>query len=141
MLNFSFANPTKIHFGEQQIALIKNEIPADAKVLVTYGGGSIKSNGIYDQVAAALSEHTWFEFAGIEPNPSYQTCMKAVALVKEKQVDYILAVGGGSVIDGSKFIAAAANYDGEPWDILAKGGEVKSAIALGVVLTLPATGF
>ena len=140
MLNFSFANPTKIHFGEQQIALIKNEIPADAKVLVTYGGGSIKSNGIYDQVAAALSEHTWFEFAGIEPNPSYQTCMKAVALVKEKQVDYILAVGGGSVIDGSKFIAAAANYDGEPWDILAKGGEVKSAIALGVVLTLPATG-
>ncbi|WP_283709665.1 iron-containing alcohol dehydrogenase [Pseudoalteromonas prydzensis] len=140
MLNFSFANPTKIHFGEQQIALIKNEIPADAKVLVTYGGGSIKSNGVYDQVVDALSEHTWFEFAGIEPNPSYQTCMKAVALVKEKQIDYILAVGGGSVADGSKFIAAAANYDGEPWDILSKGGEIKSAIALGVVLTLPATG-
>ncbi|BDF96136.1 MULTISPECIES: iron-containing alcohol dehydrogenase [Pseudoalteromonas] len=140
MLNFSFANPTKIHFGEQQIAAIKSEIPANATVLVTYGGGSIKSNGIYDQVADALSEHTWFEFSGIEPNPSYQTCMKAVALVKEKHVDFILAVGGGSVIDGSKFIAAAANYDGEPWDILAKGGEVKSAIALGVVLTLPATG-
>ncbi|NMM40667.1 iron-containing alcohol dehydrogenase [Pseudoalteromonas arctica] len=140
MLNFSFANPTKIHFGEQQIALIKNEIPADAKVLVTYGGGSIKSNGVYDQVVDALSEHTWFEFAGIEPNPSYQTCMKAVALVKEQHIDYILAVGGGSVADGSKFIAAAANYDGEPWDILSKGGEIKSAIALGVVLTLPATG-
>ena len=140
MLNFSFANPTKIHFGEQQIALIKSEIPTDAKVLVTYGGGSIKKNGIYEQVSNALSEHTWFEFAGIEPNPSYQTCMKAVALVKEKQIDYILAVGGGSVIDGSKFIAAAANYEGEPWDILAKGGEIKSAIALGVVLTLPATG-
>ncbi|MFY8326942.1 iron-containing alcohol dehydrogenase [Pseudoalteromonas sp. ZZD1] len=140
MLNFSFANPTKIHFGEQQIALIKNEIPTDAKVLVTYGGGSIKSNGIYDQVAEALSDHTWFEFAGIEPNPSYQTCMKAVAVVKEKQIDYILAVGGGSVIDGSKFIAAAANFSGEPWDILAKGAEIKSAISIGVVLTLPATG-
>lgn len=140
MLNFSFSNPTKIHFGEQQIAEIKHEIPKDAKVLVTYGGGSIKKNGIYDQVSNALSEHQWFEFAGIEPNPSYQTCMKAVALVKEKQIDYILAVGGGSVIDGSKFIAAAANFAGEPWDILAKGAEIKSAIALGVVLTLPATG-
>lgn len=140
MLNFSFANPTKIHFGEQQIAKIKNEIPADANVLVTYGGGSIKSNGVYDQVVEALNEHTWFEFAGIEPNPSYQTCMKAVSVVKEKHIDFILAVGGGSVIDGSKFIAAAANYDGEPWDILAKGGIIKSAIALGAVLTLPATG-
>ncbi|MGO3299732.1 iron-containing alcohol dehydrogenase [Pseudoalteromonas sp. AOP31-A2-14] len=140
MLNFSFSNPTKIHFGEQQIAEIKQEIPKNSKVLVTYGGGSIKKNGIYEQVSDALSEHQWFEFAGIEPNPSYQTCMKAVALVKEKQIDYILAVGGGSVIDGSKFIAAAANFDGEPWDILAKGAEIKSAIALGVVLTLPATG-
>lgn len=140
MLNFSFSNPTRIHFGEQQIAEINQEIPKDAKVLVTYGGGSIKKNGIYAQVSNALSEHQWFEFAGIEPNPSYQTCMKAVALVKEKQIDYILAVGGGSVIDGSKFIAAAADFDGEPWDILAKGAEIKSAIALGVVLTLPATG-
>lgn len=140
MLNFSFSNPTKIHFGEQQIAEIKQEIPKNSKVLVTYGGGSIKKNGIYEQVSDALSEHQWFEFAGIEPNPSYQTCMKAVALVKEQQIDYILAVGGGSVIDGSKFIAAAANFDGEPWDILAKGAEIKSAIALGVVLTLPATG-
>ncbi|MGO2166994.1 iron-containing alcohol dehydrogenase [Pseudoalteromonas sp.] len=140
MLNFSFSNPTKIHFGEQQIAEIKQEIPKNSKVLVTYGGGSIKKNGIYEQVSDALSEHQWFEFSGIEPNPSYQTCMKAVALVKEKQIDYILAVGGGSVIDGSKFIAAAANFDGEPWDILAKGAEIKSAIALGVVLTLPATG-
>lgn len=140
MLNFSFSNPTRIHFGEQQIAEINQEIPKNAKVLVTYGGGSIKKNGIYAQVSNALSEHQWFEFAGIEPNPSYQTCMKAVALVKEKQIDYILAVGGGSVIDGSKFIAAAADFDGEPWDILAKGAEIKSAIALGVVLTLPATG-
>ena len=140
MLNFSFENPTKIHFGEQQIKEIQNEIPKNAKVLVTYGGGSIKKNGVYDQVKAALSEHTWFEFAGIEPNPSYQTCMKAVELVKEQQIDYILAVGGGSVVDGSKFIAAAAEFTGEPWDILAKGAEVKSAVALGVVLTLPATG-
>jgi NADP-dependent alcohol dehydrogenase len=140
MLNFSFVNPTHIHFGENQIASLSQSIPSDAKVLVVYGGGSIKKNGVYEQVSEALSEHVWGEFAGIEPNPSYQTCMQAVELIKQHDYNFILAVGGGSVIDGSKFIAAAALFDGEPWDILAKGALVESALPLGVVLTLPATG-
>ena len=141
MLNFSFHNPTKIHFGVGQIEAIKKEIPADAKVLVIYGGGSIKKNGIFDQVAAALAEHQWFEFSGIEPNPTYDTVVKALAVIKKHQVDYLLAVGGGSVIDGSKFISAAALFEGEdPWDIIAKRARIKAALPLGVVLTLPATG-
>ncbi len=141
MLNFSFHNSTRIHFGEGQIAQITREIPSDAKVLVIYGGGSIKSNGIYDQVSAALSEHQWFEYGGIEPNPQYETLLDALDLIKENHIDYLLAVGGGSVIDGSKFIAAASQYkDGDPWDILANNGRIKSALSLGVVLTLPATG-
>jgi len=140
MLNFTFSNKTCIHFGEGQISQIANEIPLDANVLITYGGGSIKKNGIYDQVISALSAHTVAEFAGIEANPSYETSMKAVAVVKQKKIDYILAVGGGSVIDATKFIAAAALFNGEPWDILAKGAPVEAAIPLGAVLTLPATG-
>jgi len=140
MLNFSYVNSTRIHFGENQIAMVAGEIPKDARVLVIYGGGSIKNNGIYDQVMSALAQHTSFEFSGIEPNPSYETSMKAVELAQQENVDYILAVGGGSVIDASKFIAAAIEFDGEPWDILAKGAQINSAIALGVVLTLPATG-
>lgn len=145
MLNFSFQNTTQILFGEGQIAALKKQIPADAKVLVTYGGGSIKSNGVYDQVAAALSDHTWFEFSGIEPNPSYDTLIKSLDIIKENDVDFILAVGGGSVVDGSKFIAAAAlfNDEGEskdPWDIVSKQARVKKALPLACVLTLPATG-
>jgi NADP-dependent alcohol dehydrogenase len=141
MLNFSFQNSTQIHFGEGQIAAIAKEIPADAKVLVTFGGGSIKSNGVYQQVTKALENHQWSEFSGIEPNPSYHTLMRAVEQIKAEKLDYILAVGGGSVIDGSKFIAAAACYQGDdPWDIIAKQHPVDSALALGAVLTLPATG-
>ena len=145
MLNFSFQNTTQILFGEGQIAALKKQIPADAKVLVTYGGGSIKSNGVYDQVAAALSDHTWVEFSGIEPNPSYDTLIKSLDIIKENDVDFILAVGGGSVVDGSKFIAAAAlfNDEGEskdPWDIVSKQARVKKALPLACVLTLPATG-
>lgn len=141
MLNFSFQNTTQILFGEGQIAAIKKQIPSDAKVLVTYGGGSIKSNGVYDQVAAALSDHTWFEFSGIEPNPSYDTLMKSIDIIKENNIDFILAVGGGSVIDGSKFIAAAALFEGEdPWDIVSKQARIKKALPLACVLTLPATG-
>ncbi len=141
MLNFSFHNPTKIHFGEGQISAIKKEIPSNARVLVVYGGGSIKKNGIFDQVTAALSEHEWFEFSGIEPNPTYDTLVKALTVIKENKVDYLLAVGGGSVIDGSKFIAAAAMFEGgDPWDIVAKRAPVKSALPIGAVLTLPATG-
>ncbi len=145
MLNFSFQNTTQILFGEGQIAALKKQIPSDAKVLVTYGGGSIKSNGVYDQVAAALSDHTWFEFSGIEPNPSYDTLIKSLDIIKENDVDFILAVGGGSVVDGSKFIAAAALFNGEgenndPWDIVSKQARVKQALPLACVLTLPATG-
>ncbi|CCQ11205.1 Hypothetical oxidoreductase YqhD [Pseudoalteromonas luteoviolacea B = ATCC 29581] len=140
MLNFSFVNTTQIHFGEGQITQLAKSIAPDAKILVVYGGGSIKHNGVYQQVESALSGHSWGEFSGIEPNPSYQTCMAAVEKIKQENYDYILAVGGGSVIDGCKFIAAAAKFDGEPWDILAKGAKVESALPLGVVLTLPATG-
>ena len=141
MLNFSFENQTRIHFGEGQIAAISNEIPTDAKVLMTYGGGSIKTNGVYDQVVDALKDHQWFEFSGIEPNPKYDTLMKAQALIEEHDIDYLLAVGGGSVADGTKFIAAAALFEGDdPWDILAKQQKIESALPIGVVLTLPATG-
>jgi len=141
LLNFSFHNPTKIHFGEGQIQAIADEIPTGAKVLIVYGGGSIKKNGVYQQVIDALTEHTYFEFSGIEPNPSYATLMKAQAVIKEHNIDYLLAVGGGSVVDGAKFIAAAALFEGDdPWSILAKQTPVTAALPLGAVLTLPATG-
>lgn len=140
MQNFTFHNPTKIVFGEGQISELAKLLPAKARILLTYGGGSIKKNGVYDQVVKALDGKTWFEFSGIEPNPHYETLMKAAALVKEKQIDFLLAVGGGSVIDGTKLIAAAIHFDGEPWDILAKHAPVTSALPIGCVLTLPATG-
>ncbi|MGR5140342.1 iron-containing alcohol dehydrogenase [Photobacterium sp. DNB23_23_1] len=141
MDKFTYQNPTRIHFGEGQIAAITNDIPQDKKVLVIYGGGSIKKNGVYEQVEAALSEHNWGEFAGVEPNPQYDTLMKAVKKIKDEGFDYLLAVGGGSVVDGTKFIAAAAAYQGEdPWNILAQQHPVESALPLGCVLTLPATG-
>ena len=145
MLNFTFQNPTHIHFGEGQIAVLAKEVPLNARVLVVYGGGSIKNNGVYQQVIAALSEHTFFEFSGIEPNPTYDTLMKAQEIIKAEKIDYLLAVGGGSVVDGAKFIAAAALYEGtaegnDPWDILAKQQPVTKALPIGAVLTLPATG-
>ncbi|WP_019026535.1 iron-containing alcohol dehydrogenase [Colwellia piezophila] len=141
MLNFNFQNPTKINFGEGQIKVISKEIPLDAKVLLVYGGGSIKGNGVYKQVIDALSEHTFFEFSGIEPNPTYDTLMKAQEIIKAENIDYLLAVGGGSVVDGAKFIAAAALYEGDDaWDILAKQQAVTKALPIGAVLTLPATG-
>ncbi|MGX9416787.1 iron-containing alcohol dehydrogenase [Vibrio sp. RC27] len=141
MLNFSFQNSTKINFGTEQIASIAKEIPTSARVLITYGGGSIKQNGVYQQVEQALASHTWQEFSGIEPNPKYDTLMKAVELVKAEKIDYLLAIGGGSVIDGTKFIAAAALYEGEdPWDIITQRLPVKHALPIGAVLTLPATG-
>ncbi|MEW6994770.1 iron-containing alcohol dehydrogenase [Colwelliaceae bacterium MEBiC 14330] len=141
MLNFSFHNPTKIHFGKGTIAAISKEIPVDARVLIVYGGGSIKNNGVYEQVLSALEQHNCFEFSGIEPNPSYDTLMKAQQMIKSEQINYVLAVGGGSVVDGAKFIAAAALYDGDdPWDILAKQQAISQALPVGAVLTLPATG-
>jgi NADP-dependent alcohol dehydrogenase len=140
MQNFTFSNPTKIVFGEGQIKEIANLIPEGARILVTYGGGSIKKNGVYDQVVKALAGKTWFEFSGIEPNPHYETLMKAVELVKKEKIDFLLPVGGGSVIDGTKLIAAAINFEGEPWDIMAKHQPFFSALPIGCVLTLPATG-
>ena len=141
MLNLSFQNTTQIHFGEGQIKSLSEQIPINAKVLITYGGGSIKHNGVYDQVVAALGDHTWFEFSGIEPNPSYETLMKAQDIIKQNSVDFILAVGGGSVVDGTKFIAAAALFEGEdPWDIISKQAPIEKALPIACVLTLPATG-
>lgn len=140
MQNFTFSNPTKIVFGEGQIKELANLIPANARILLTYGGGSIKKNGVYEQVVKALEGKTWFEFSGIEPNPHYETLMKAVELVKQEKIDFLLPVGGGSVIDGTKLIAAAVNFDGEPWDIMAKNQPFFSALPIGCVLTLPATG-
>jgi NADP-dependent alcohol dehydrogenase len=141
MYNFEYKNPVKIIFGKGVIPKVAAEIPKEAKVLLTYGGGSIKKTGVYDQVKTTLKNVELFEFGGIEPNPRYETCMKAVELVKEKGVDFLLSVGGGSVLDATKFIAAAALYkNGDPWDIIAKRSEVESALPIGAVLTLPATG-
>jgi NADP-dependent alcohol dehydrogenase len=140
MNNFEYANPVKILFGRGQIASIAAEIPADARILMTYGGGSIRRNGVYDQVKAALAGRHVAEFGGIEPNPAYETLMQAVGKVRAEKLDFLLAVGGGSVLDGTKFIAAAVPFAGEPWDILTKGAAVESALPLGAVMTLPATG-
>ncbi|MGF1868102.1 iron-containing alcohol dehydrogenase [Enterovibrio norvegicus] len=139
-MQFTYSNPTQIHFGQGQIAAITDVIPAKSKVLVIYGGGSIKKNGVYDQVTDALKNHTWLDFAGVEPNPTKETLDKAVAIAKQEQIDFILAVGGGSVIDGSKYVAAAAKYDGDGWDILTGKYTIESALPIGAILTLPATG-
>lgn len=140
MDNFRFSNPVTILFGKGQIANLTAMIPIEAKVLMTYGGGSIKTNGVYEQVKAALANHKVIEFGGIEPNPHYETLMKAVELVRAEKCDFLLAVGGGSVLDGTKFIAAAVPFVGETWDILAKNAPIQTALPLGTVLTLPATG-
>jgi NADP-dependent alcohol dehydrogenase len=140
MQNFQFHNPVKILFGKGQIAALAREVPAGACVLMTYGGGSIKNNGAYDQVKAALGGRKVVEFSGIEPNPNFETLMRAVELGRAEKIDFIVAVGGGSVLDGSKFIAAAIPFDGEPWDIVGRQARIGSAVPLGTVLTLPATG-
>ncbi len=139
MRNFSFFNPTKIHFGEGQIAKLSREIPAGSRVLVTHGGGSIFQNGVWAQVEAALAGHSISRFGGIEANPQFDTLVRAAEQGKAEKCDFILAVGGGSVIDGSKFIAAALCYDGDPLDLLT-GTRVQAALPLGCVLTLAATG-
>lgn len=140
MQNFTFYNPTRILFGSGRIADIAREIPAGARVLITYGGGSIVKSGTLAEVKTALKDFTLFEFAGIEPNPTYETLMEAVELARRERADFLLAVGGGSVIDGTKFIAAAIHFKGDPWDLLAKRAKIGSAVAFGSVLTLPATG-
>ncbi|MGA2863866.1 MAG: iron-containing alcohol dehydrogenase [Verrucomicrobiota bacterium] len=141
MQDFTYRNPTRIVFGKGTIARLKELVRPQERVLLTYGGGSIRKNGVYDQVQRALSGRDWLEFGGIQPNPLYETLLAAVQLVKQEQVTFLLAVGGGSVVDATKFIAAAAAFQGlEPWDILAKGAPVRAALPLGTVLTLPATG-
>ena len=140
MQNFTFANPVKIIFGKGTIKNISQEISKDQKVLILYGGGSIKKNGVYDQVKEALKGYNIIEFSGIEPNPHYETCLQAVELIKKEKIDFLLSVGGGSTLDATKFIAAATLFSGEPWDILSKGAKITKALPLGSVITLPATG-
>jgi NADP-dependent alcohol dehydrogenase len=170
MQNFTFKNPTEIIFGKGMIREIAGRVPKDPGVLFLYGGGSIKKNGVYEQVKAALKNHRVTEFGGIEPNPLFEACLKAVEVVKKEKIGFILAVGGGSVLDAAKFIAAAACFSGavpmpinrskaeigavpaaidqekikvgaDLWNILREhGANVKSALPVGAVLTLPATG-
>lgn len=141
MLNFELYNPTRIVFGEGQIGALQTLVPKDKKTIIVYGGGSIFKNGVYEQVAHALSDHNFIEFGGIEPNPRFETLMKAVELIRREQVNFILAIGGGSVIDGTKFISAAVHFKGNPLDIVRKKMKFEgNAMPYGAVLTLPATG-
>ncbi|AGY60147.1 iron-containing alcohol dehydrogenase [Gloeobacter kilaueensis] len=140
MQNFTFHNPVKILFGQGQIRALATEIPPAARILLTYGGGSIRSNGVYDQIQQALKGRVLFEFGGIEPNPTLETLNRAVALARAEGIDFLLAVGGGSVLDGTKFIAAAIPFAGDSWQIVASHAPVTQAIPMGTVLTLPATG-
>lgn len=141
MENFRYRNPTEILFGKGMIAELATRVPKDQKVLMLWGGGSIKKNGVHAAVRAALAGHQVVEFSGIEPNPLHETCMKALEVVKAEGVQFVLAVGGGSVLDAGKYIAAAAVYPGDPWEILSKrSARVTGALPIGAVLTLPATG-
>ncbi len=141
MNNFKYRNPTKILFGKGQIENLPTEIPANSKILMLYGGGSIMKNGIYDQVTKALSGYEVIEFGGIPANPEYSVLLDALKVIKEENITYLLAVGGGSVIDGTKFLSAAALYEGEtPWDLLTNKKPVTEGLPFATVLTLPATG-
>jgi len=139
-MEFNYKNPTQIEFGQGKIAELSALISKEHKVLVVYGGGSIKKNGVYDQVKNALNEHTWCEFGGVEANPTKETLDKAVAYGQENDVTYILAVGGGSVVDGSKYIINSFFHHGDGWDLLDGSFTPTKALELGVVLTLAATG-
>jgi len=140
MLNFEFKNPTKIIFGKGQIENLGKELPKDAKILMLYGGGSIKKNGIYEQVKTALYDFDVIEFGGIPANPEYEVLLQALKVIKEENITFLLAVGGGSVIDGTKFLSSAALYEGDnPWEILTKSIPTKIGMPFGSVLTLPAT--
>ena len=141
MRKFEFKNPTKIIFGKDTISKLTKELPEGAKIMMLYGGGSIRKNGIYEQVQEALKDFDVIEFGGIPANPEFDVLMEALAIIKKENVNYLLAVGGGSVIDGVKFISAAAYYDGEdPWDILKNRIRTFKGMPFGTVLTLPATG-
>ena len=140
MKNFTFHNPTKLYFGKGQIAKLAEAVPPEGTTMLLYGGGSIKRNGVYEQVREALGDRAVVEFGGIEANPTYETLMEAVEEARAEDVTFLLAVGGGSVLDGAKFVAAAIPFAGDPWDIVAHGAAVEEAVPLGAVLTLPATG-
>ncbi|MGB1269994.1 MAG: iron-containing alcohol dehydrogenase [Flavobacteriaceae bacterium] len=141
MTNFEFKNPTKIIFGKNTIEKLTTEIPSEAKVLLLYGGGSIKKNGIYEQVKTALANFEVVEFGGIPANPEYTILMQALKVIKTEGITFLLAVGGGSVIDGTKFLSSAALFEGDtPWDILANSIPTTVGMPFGTVLTLPATG-
>ena len=141
MRNFILHNPVELVFGKGQIAKLPELVPPGGRVMMTWGGGSIRTNGVRDQVLAALRAHDVIEFPGIEPNPQYATLMRGVETARRERATFLLSVGGGSVLDGTKFIAAALEYHGgDPWDILEKGAAVAAAVPLGCVLTLPATG-
>ncbi len=141
MNNFKYRNPTKILFGKGQIENLSTEIPANSKILMLYGGGSIMKNGIYEQVTKALSGYEVIEFGGIPANPEYSVLLDALKVIKEEKITYLLAVGGGSVIDGTKFLSAAALYEGDtPWDLLTNKKPVTEGLPFATVLTLPATG-
>jgi len=143
MLNFELYNPTNYVFGKGQTEKLSKLVPTNAKILLAYGGGSIFKNGVYDQVKASLAGFEMVEFGGIEPNPRFETLMKAVEIVKSENITFILAVGGGSVIDGVKFISGAVHFEGNPIDILKNRvlfTDITKVIPFGTVLTLPATG-
>jgi NADP-dependent alcohol dehydrogenase len=141
MENFTYHNPTRLHFGRGQIAALDRELPAPARVLLLAGGGSIRANGVYDQVKSALGARVVHEFWGVEANPDFDTLMRAVTLARREKLDWILPVGGGSVLDGAKFVAAAVDYPGDPWEIpVTRAAHLRTALPIGAVLTLPATG-
>ena len=141
MNNFEFKNPTKIIFGKGNYAKLSTEIPKGSKILLLFGGGSIKKNGIYEKVMKNLSDYEVEEFGGIPPNPEYSVLIQALKVIKEKSITYLLAVGGGSVIDGTKFLSSAALYEGDnPWEILTNKRPTLKGMPFGTVLTLPATG-
>ena len=141
MNDFEYFNPVRIFFGDSQISQIASQIPLNSQIMLLYGKGSIFKNGVYDKIKKALTRYRLTEFGGVEPNPTYETCMEAVSVIREKHIGFLLAAGGGSVIDAAKFIVAAALFkEGDPWMILSESAPVKDAIPFGAVLTLPATG-
>ncbi|MFZ4535980.1 iron-containing alcohol dehydrogenase [Propionivibrio sp.] len=140
MFEFCYHNPTQVHFGLDSFAKLSELIPRNAKVLMLYGAGSIKRNGIYEQITQILSGYQVVEFGGVEANPTLETLDRAVDIVRAQNLDFILAVGGGSVSDGAKFVASASLYEGDGWDIVSGKHVVEKALPVGVVLTLPATG-
>jgi NADP-dependent alcohol dehydrogenase len=138
--NFEFQNPTQLVFGKGTIAQLATLLPKNEKILVTYGGGSVKHNGVYEQVCQALKEFDYVEFWGIEPNPTVETLRKAIEIGKQEKITFILAVGGGSVVDGSKLISSAIPYAGDAWELVVKPSKIGKMIPFASVITLPATG-